>query len=127
MQAQKWVVLGWLVGMLPLGWAQAADLPACPTEITAGQVMQVGLKTQAGTGYSWVLRSHSDNLRFLTQGEFEPYEGPEVGKSVLQNWQWEAMQTGVADITLDYLRPWQPDDVAQTWQCVFPIVAKQRI
>jgi predicted secreted protein len=76
--------------------------------VHAGEVIELALKEQAGTGYIWEFH-HLDHQHFkLLHTETKPLAAPNrVGGPMLRLWRLKALAPGVATLSLDYLRPWE--------------------
>lgn len=76
--------------------------------VKTGQVIELALKEQAGTGYTWEFRRldsrHFQVLHTATRSLAQPRR---VGGPILRVWQLKALAPGVARLSLDYLRPWE--------------------
>lgn len=79
-------------------------------QVEAGAVLQVQLEGTPGTGYSWeVSNSDPDVLESGGQPTFaEPtLETPRVGAAGVYTFSFTARTAGQAELTFDYLRPWE--------------------
>jgi predicted secreted protein len=76
--------------------------------VKAGEVIELTLPGQAGTGYIWeFLHLNRDYFQVL-QTETKSLSNPNrVGGPMLQIWRLKTLAPGTANLTLDYLRPWE--------------------
>lgn len=102
-----------LTTLATVALAAAATLVQMPDHgktirVKTGQVIELALKEQAGTGYTWEFR-HLDPRHFqLLRTATKSLAGPRlVGGPLLRVWQIKALAPGVARLRLDYLRPWE--------------------
>jgi predicted secreted protein len=76
--------------------------------VHTGAVIELALKEQAGTGYTWEFdlmdKNHFQVVRTETK-RLAPQ--PPVGGPMLRVWQLKALEPGGATLRLDYLRPWE--------------------
>lgn len=76
--------------------------------VHTGEVIELALKEQAGTGYTWEFdrldKNHFQVVRTETK-RLAPQ--PPVGGPVLKVWQLRTKAPGEAKLRLDYLRPWE--------------------
>jgi predicted secreted protein len=81
--------------------------------VKAGEVIELALKIQAGTGYTWEFH-HLDEKHFrVVHTETKSLAEPNVmGGPVLQIWRLKAIEPGDATLSLDYFRPWEGRDKA---------------
>lgn len=80
-----------------------------PVNLQLGQLLQVRLPVQAGTGYSWSAAPDlSPNLEFVGQHTLHPFGQPGVmGGSQTQMFTYRAIRRGSADLRFAYSRPWE--------------------
>lgn len=79
-------------------------------QVEVGEVLQVQLDGTPGTGYTWeVSNSNEDVLESGGQPTFaEPtLETPRVGAAGVYTFSFTARTAGQAELTFDYLRPWE--------------------
>jgi predicted secreted protein len=76
--------------------------------VQAGEVIELALEEQGGTGYLWEF-DHLDKNHFqVVSTETRRLTGqPLVGGPVLKVWQLKTKAPGEAKLCLDYLRPWE--------------------
>ena len=79
-----------------------------PVQLQMGQLLEVRLPVQAGTGYSWSADADdADNLEFLDQSTLHPWgEQPMMGGSQTQRFTYRAIGPGPATLRFAYRRPW---------------------
>lgn len=73
-----------------------------------GQLLEVRLPMQAGTGYSWAASGDGGSLEFIDQTTLHPWGGaPTVGGSQTQMFIYRAIAPGEAVLRFAYRRPWE--------------------
>lgn len=79
-----------------------------PVNLQMGQLLEVRLPVQAGTGYSWsVDADQADNLEFIDQSTLQPWGAPQLmGGSQVQRFTYRAIGPGPATLRFAYRRPW---------------------
>lgn len=79
-----------------------------PVQLQMGQMLEVRLPVQAGTGYSWsVDADNADNLEFIDQSTLQPWGAPQLmGGSQVQRFTYRAIGPGAATLRFAYRRPW---------------------
>lgn len=76
--------------------------------LQTGQLLEVRLPMQAGTGYSWAASSDTGNIEFIDQTTLHPWGGaPTVGGSQTQMFIYRAIEPGKAVLRFAYRRPWE--------------------
>ena len=79
-----------------------------PVRVKLGQLLEVRLQMQAGTGYSWAASGDGGNLEFIDQTTLHPWDGaPTVGGSQTQMFIYRAIGPGEATLRFAYRRPWE--------------------
>ena len=79
-----------------------------PVSVQMGQLLEVRLPMQAGTGYSWAASSDTGNLEFIDQSTLHPWGGaPTVGGSQTQMFIYRAIGPGEVTLRFVYRRPWE--------------------
>lgn len=81
------------------------------TELALGQVLEIALQAQAGSGHAWALEADgAPQLRRIERpGGRDAGAGgepPRVGGATTQRWYFEAVGAGEATIRMRYQRPW---------------------
>jgi len=96
------------------------------TALAVGQVLEIALEGNAGTGYAWELES--DGAPQLRREPAPPApettlaDGPRmVGGSATQRWHFRAEQAGAVTVKLVYRRPWEAG-VPAAREVVFGVV-----
>ncbi len=108
--------------MLPFISGKVADLKldasveGTTQQMKKGEVMAITLESNPSTGYSW-FATISDDLVVAQMGESEYNEPtqsatPVIGAPGTQTFYFEAVDSGVATITLEYKRGWEKDVAA---------------
>lgn len=97
------------------GWSAPDLRPAVvvgensgPVRLQMGQLLEVRLHVQAGTGYSWSADADdADNLEFIDQSTLQPWGAPQMmGGSQVQRFTYRAIGPGSATLRFAYRRPW---------------------
>ncbi len=79
-----------------------------PVRLELGQLLEVRLPMQAGTGYSWAASNDSANFELIDQTTLHPWGGaPAVGGSQTQMFIYRAIGPGEATLRFAYRRPWE--------------------
>ena len=79
-----------------------------PVRLEPGQLLEVRLPMQAGTGYSWAASGDSASLEFIDQTTLHPWGGaPSVGGTQTQMFIYRAIAPGEAVLRFVYRRPWE--------------------
>ena len=79
-----------------------------PVSVQMGQLLEVRLPMQAGTGYSWAASSDTGMLEFIDQTTLHPWGGaPTVGGSQTQMFTYRAIGPGEVTLRFVYRRPWE--------------------
>lgn len=80
-----------------------------PAQLEVGQLLEVRLPMQAGTGYSWTPASGlSPNIELVTQVTLHPLGAQAmVGGSQTQMFIYRAIAPGEVTLTFGYRRPWE--------------------
>lgn len=110
-----WITTSALLGILLVTVLAAAgvtvvQMPDNGKEIRvqAGEVIELALKEQAGTGYSWEFQRLDEKHFQVVHTETKPLaDRNRVGGPMLRVWQVKALEPGDATLSLDYLRPWE--------------------
>ncbi|MFH1199389.1 MAG: protease inhibitor I42 family protein [Candidatus Omnitrophota bacterium] len=117
------VMLGAILG---LGFAEGADVeeysdPTQVIRVPVGQEFVITLAANPTTGYTWDFAVKLDEKMFqLVRADYTPNTPQLTGSGGEQMWVFKAMQTGEAEISLKYWRPWEQDDPDQK-QAVFNV------
>jgi inhibitor of cysteine peptidase len=72
-----------------------------------GQTLQISLPENRTAGYRWILRSVQQDTYALVGDSYEGAAQP-LGRPGVHSWRFEARRAGHGDITLAYVRPWEP-------------------
>lgn len=76
--------------------------------VHTGEVIELALKEQAGTGYTWEFDRLDKNHFQVVRTETRPLAPqPPVGGPMLKVWQLRTKAPGEAKLSLDYLQPWE--------------------
>lgn len=112
-----YLVLPCLIGCSPSAPSPSKQLFFTPSdEIRAGLGEQITLELPANpsTGYSWRIVGTMPSLLRSVAREYEPGQntGNIVGAGGTEIWTFQAHETGQADMTMEYVRPWETDTPA---------------
>jgi predicted secreted protein len=87
-------------------------------QLPVGQTFIISLSSNSTTGYSWSMKSESDNEIIAPMGN--AYQGHAagnnqfaVGQGGRQYWQFKALQAGTYELQMVYARPWESVQPAQ--------------
>lgn len=96
------------------GLAQTAGAVLGPDDngkeirVQAGDVIELALKEQAGTGYTWEFHNLDAKFFKVLHTDIMSLSKPNrVGGPLLRVWRLQALKPGSAVLSLDYLRPWE--------------------
>jgi len=81
-------------------------------EVRVGQEFNITLESNPSTGYGWQLAKQlNETVLVLVGSEFKPSESDEliVGAGGKEIWTFRAVNSGTAEISLQYVRPWETD------------------
>ena len=78
-------------------------------KLAVGQTYSISLDSNPTTGYSWKLASPTNSVFELVTNSYEPGKHPNgmVGVGGVEHWTIKAIGKGRAELTLDYMRPWE--------------------
>jgi inhibitor of cysteine peptidase len=75
--------------------------------LKSGEVLEVRLKSQPGTGYKWYLNADpSPCLQQLEESVTTP-DSPGVGRPVFQVFKFKGQKHGTVTLKLSYMRAWE--------------------
>ena len=100
-------------GLAAVGVAVAAvalDESRTEARATVGDHVEVRLKAQFGTGYSWALAEPAQGILRPLSETMAPAEASQPGGFETQIFAFEATAPGEARLAFVYRRPWMPDD-----------------
>ena len=99
------VVLNALMGLPPV----VVGDNGAPARLELGQLLEVRLPVQGGTGYSWSVDADAaDNVELVTQTTLHPIgEGRRMGSSQTQLFIFRAIARGQGVLRFAYRRPWE--------------------
>lgn len=82
---------------------------AVPVRLELGQLLEVRLPMQGGTGYSWSVDTDAaDNVELVTQTTLHPLgEGRRMGSGQTQMYIFRAVGRGQGVLRFAYRRPWE--------------------
>jgi len=76
---------------------------------SVGDVFEVRLKAQLGTGYGWKVVSDNRELKQLGDPEQTPSDEVKVGGFNYQIFRFRAVRRGKSVLKMDYVQPWEKD------------------
>ena len=90
---------------------------------TTGEQVVLTLESNASTGYSWRLADEPDQdvLAFVSSEYVAPQDGDLVGAAGAEVWTWNAVGEGSTVLRLEYVRPFEPDEVAETFEVTIEV------
>lgn len=89
--------------------------------LAVGDLLVVTLDSNATTGYSWNLSAISDTSVIAKTGDAEyinptPTDPPLMGQGGQEAWTFKALDAGTATISMKYIRSWEPEEPAETFE-----------
>jgi inhibitor of cysteine peptidase len=87
--------------------------------LAVGDRLIVTLDSNATTGYSWNLSAISNTsvIAKVSDEYVAPTPTPPLsGQGGQEAWTFEALKTGTANISMKYIRPWEPEEPAETFE-----------
>jgi inhibitor of cysteine peptidase len=79
-------------------------------DLTKGTTLVVKLASNASTGYSWSVQSHSPLFKPLDSSYKEQKQPAQVAAAGVQTFQWQATGPGNTTLRLEYRRPWEKSE-----------------
>ena len=78
-------------------------------KLAVGQTYSIDLDSNPTTGYSWKLASPTNSVFMLVTNSYEQGKHPNgmVGVGGVEHWTFKSIQKGRAELTLEYMRPWE--------------------
>lgn len=85
---------------------------------TTGEPVVLTLESNPSTGYSWSLAAEPDPnvLAFVSSRYVAPGDDDRVGAAGTEVWTWNAVSEGSTVLRLEYVRPFEPNEVAETFE-----------
>ncbi len=88
--------------------------------LRVGESLQIELAGNASTGYEWArvepASLDGSPLQAFVEGEYRECPNPSVvGEQGTFIFQYRAAQPGTVVLRFEYRRPWEPDDVSDTY------------
>lgn len=78
-----------------------------------GQVLELQLRSNPTTGYSWQLQPGGEVLQRVAMTFLpDPHEATVVGSGGTEIWRFNAVKTGRQILRFEYRRPWEKDTPA---------------
>lgn len=78
-------------------------------DIKSGEVLEVRLPAQLGTGFGWKVVSAGTNLALKGEPEQVPGGSGKPGGPELQSFKFKAGEKGESELTLQYAEDWKKD------------------
>ncbi len=78
-------------------------------DINSGEILEVKLPAQLGTGFGWKVASAGKNLARKGEPEQVSSGGEKPGGPELQSFKFKAGDKGVSELTLQYAEGWKKD------------------
>ncbi len=82
-------------------------------EIKTGDVIEVSLEAQLGTGYGWEVVSRHNNLVLVGEPVQAPVGKAKPGGPERQTFRFKAVEKGESGLVLRYAQGWRGDAAAQ--------------
>ena len=81
-------------------------------QVTQGDELVISLESNPTTGYSWAesKSSQASDVLQLVSKKYES-ESDAIGAGGIETWTYKAVGAGTANLELDYLRPFEPDNI----------------
>ncbi len=99
-------------------------------EVSTGETLTVTLCSNASTGFQWIEPAQVSDKGVLrqTSHEFIPPgekddESPAPGTAGKQQWTFEALRKGTAEVSMEYSRPWEGGEKGE-WTFTLTVVVK---
>lgn len=120
------VCSGFMVGCVQIPKSEQAQVKqkfhlgeACPTglSLAVGEKIEFSAPENATTGYQWQLKTPLNNLNVTTHYVADAKEPAMVGSGGVRHFDFVAKKAGTETIQLDYVRSWEKNKPAESWQC----------
>jgi len=87
------------------------ELSISLVEVKVGQEFDITLDSNPSTGYQWQLAKQlNETILVLIGSEYKPSESDLIaGAGGMEIWTFKAVNSGTAEISLKYVRPWETD------------------
>jgi len=109
--------LAFLAFVLALGWGSRATIAATKVitdaekgssiQLKLGDLLEVHLRSNPTTGYSWYVHPKSTQLLKLLGNPQAQSHQPGVGRPILQVFHFQAVANGNGTLLLHYIRTWE--------------------
>ena len=96
--------------------------PGAPIKVKVGRIFAIRMESNPTTGYGWQLSKALDNKISLVTNAFIPPDSKLCGAGGHEVWTFKAIEQGQAEISMQYVRPWEKDQSART--NVFTVIVK---
>ncbi len=92
-----------------------------------GQMVEITLKSNATTGYTWrVVSGGNEVLNQIGDDHYTAPGAPIPGKGGTQTFKYVVRKAGSASVKLEYVRPWEAEKPVQTWSVTFAVAGSGR-
>ena len=71
--------------------------------------LQVALKGNPSTGFSWDVVANNDSVLTLSEVSFEPFRSGVIGSGGTYSFTFRPMKSGKSHLKMTYERPWQKE------------------
>ena len=98
--------------------AQSVQAGGTALHLKVGQSQIFSLPENPSTGYRWQVAPDpgqpQNKVKLTDEGYIRPAATDgRVGAAGTRVWRIEGVAPGTVDVTFNYVRPWQPDDIAR--------------
>jgi inhibitor of cysteine peptidase len=101
------------------------DMRSFRIELRPGQQAEIRLPSNPSTGYRWLAVEPLPQVAVLVEAPaFVAGRSDLVGTPGEERWIFRAEKPGVADLKLEYRRPWEPSDLAPAQRASFRFEVK---
>ncbi|OUY08801.1 protease inhibitor I42 family protein [Acinetobacter populi] len=92
---------------------------ACPANLSLAIGEKIGFSApeNATTGYQWQLKNPLNHLSATSYYVADAKDQTVVGSGGIRHFEFSAKKAGTETIQLDYVRTWEKDKPAESWQC----------
>ncbi len=96
--------------------------PGEPIKVKASQIFAIRMESNPTTGNGWQMLKALDNKIILVTNAYIPPDSNLMGAGGHEVWAFKAIGEGQADISMQYVRPWEKDQPVRT--NVFTVIVK---
>ena len=76
-------------------------------DVPAGESLEINLKENPTTGYTWHLSGNPGPHLVLEETTFIPADANRPGQPGIHRWRLKASKSGTAKLDVEYQRPWE--------------------